>query len=128
MIFLLDTTVLIDLLRARNERRALLAELVEGGHMLATAAMNVGEVYAGMRPGEEERTEALLKNLELIPMTADIARRAGKLKCEWARKGQTFSLPDMIVAATAIGHGAVLMTDNHKHFRHIPGLEMYPLT
>lgn len=127
MILLLDTTVLIDVLRAHKDRRALLAELVAGGHILATAAMNVGEVYAGMRPGEEERTEALLANLEIVPMTADTARRAGKLRREWARKGQTFSLPDMIVAATAIEQGAVLMTDNRKHFRHIPGLELYPL-
>lgn len=127
MILLLDTTVLIDLLRARNERRALLAGLVESGHTLATSAMNVGEVYAGMRMGEEEKTEGLLANLELVPMTADIARRAGKLKAEWARKGQTFSLPDMIVAATAIHHGATLMTDNQKDFRHIPELKLYPL-
>jgi len=127
MIFLLDTTVLIDLLRARNDRRALLAELVEGGHTLATAAMNVGEVYAGMRPAEEASTEALLANLELVPTTAEIARRAGKLKAAWARKGQTYSLPDMIVAATAIQLGATLMTDNHKHFRHIAELTLYPL-
>lgn len=127
MILLLDTTVLIDLLRARNDRRALLAELAESGHTLATSAMNVGEVYAGMRMGEEEKTEGLLANLELISMTADIARRAGNLKAEWARKGQTFSLPDMIVAATAIYHGAALMTDNQKDFRHIPELKLYPL-
>lgn len=127
MILLLDTTVLIDLLRARNDRRALLAELVESGHTLASSAMNVGEVYAGMRLGEEERTEALLANLDIVSMTAEIARSAGKLKAEWARKGQTFSLPDMIVAATAIHHGAALMTDNQKHFRHIPELELYPL-
>lgn len=127
MILLLDTTVLIDVLRGRKDRRELLAELVEGGHTLATAAINVGEVYAGMRPGEEARTEALLTNLLIVPITAAIARRAGKLKCEWARKGKTFSLPDMIVAATAMEHGDVLMTDNYKDFRLIPGLNLYPL-
>jgi predicted nucleic acid-binding protein len=127
MIVLLDTTVLIDALRARNDRRAVLVELVEGGHTLATAAINIGEVYAGMRPGEEVKTEALLSNLECLPMTAEIARRAGNLKSEWARRGQTLSLADMIVAATAMEHGAALMTDNVKDFRVIRGLEMFRL-
>jgi predicted nucleic acid-binding protein len=128
MILLLDTTVLIDLLRGRKDRRELVAELVEGGLTLATAAINVGEVYAGMRRGEEARTEALLTNLVIVPMTVEIARLAGKLKCEWARKGQTYSLPDMIVAATGMEHRAVLMTDNRKDFRMISGLELYPLS
>jgi predicted nucleic acid-binding protein len=53
MILLLDTTVLLDVLRARQNRRSLLAELVAGGRLLATAAINIAEVYAGMRAGEE---------------------------------------------------------------------------
>lgn len=128
MIFLLDTTVLIDVLRARKDRRALLAELIESGHTMATAAINLGEVYAGMRPGEEARTEILLSSLECFPLTAAIARSAGKLKSDRARKGQTLSLADMIVAATALAHGSVLMTDNRKDFRPIRGLEIYPLS
>ena len=126
MIFLLDTTVLIDALRGRQNRRALLAELVEGGHMLGTAAINIAEVYAGMRAGEEARTESLLSNLECYPLTAQVARRAGTLKYESARKGQTLSLAGMIVAATALENGLVLMTDNRKDFAVVRGLEVYP--
>ncbi len=128
MILLLDTTVLIDALRARKGRRALLAELIEGGHTLATAAINVGEVYAGMRPGEEPQTEALISNLECFSMTEAVARKAGRLKCEWAQRGQTFALADMIVAATALEHEATLMTDNRKDFRMVKGLALYPLS
>ena len=126
MILLLDTTVLLDVLRARRNRRSLLAELVAGGHLLATAAINVGEVYAGMRVGEEKRTEAFLSSLDCYPITAAIARRAGSLKSAWAQKGKTLSLADMIVAATALEHGLALMTDNRKDF---PLLELnfYPL-
>jgi len=48
MQLLLDTSVLIDALRLRHGRRELLAELVQAGHTLATTALNVAEVYAGM--------------------------------------------------------------------------------
>lgn len=127
MILLLDTTVLIDVLRARKDRRGLLAGLVEGGHTLATSAMNIGEVYAGMRPAEEAGTDSLLTNLEHFAITPAIARKAGKLKSEAARKGKTVTLADMMVAAAAMQHGAKLMTDNHKDFLTVSGLEVFPL-
>jgi predicted nucleic acid-binding protein len=126
MILLLDTTVLLDVLRARQNRRSLLAELVAGGHVLATAAINIGEVYAGMRPGEELRTEAFLSSLECYSITGSIARRAGSLKSAWTRKGRTLSLADMMIAATALEHSLALMTDNRKDFP-LHDLTFYPL-
>jgi predicted nucleic acid-binding protein len=127
VILLLDSTVLIDVLRERKGRRELLVELVRGGHTLATSAMNIGEVYAGMRPEEEARTEAFLSGLECYPLTGSIARRAGSLKSAWARRGTTLSLADMLVAATALEVGAELMTDNRKDFP-VDELRLYPLT
>jgi predicted nucleic acid-binding protein len=125
MILLLDTTVLLDVLRARQNRRSLLAELVAAGHLLGTAAINIAEVYAGMRPGEEAKTETFLSSLECYPMTGAIARRAGALKSAWTRKGRTLSLADMTVAATALEHSLTLMTDNRQDFP-LPELTLYP--
>ncbi len=126
MIYLLDTTVLIDVLRSRHQRRELLASLVQSGHILATAAINIGELYAGMRANEVKLAEAFLNELECYSLTATIARRAGELKRDWSTKGKTFSLPDMIVAATALEHDLVLLTDNRKDFP-FPGLALFPL-
>jgi predicted nucleic acid-binding protein len=123
---LLDTTVLIDVLRARNNRRSLLAELVEAGHTLTTAAINIGEVYSGMKPGETDATEGFLSSLVCYPITGTIARRAGSLKSKWGQKGQTLTLADMLVAAVALEHQLTLMTDNRNDFP-IPGLSFFPL-
>ena len=116
MRLLLDTSVLIDVLRLRRGRRELLAELVQAGHMLATTALNVAEVYAGMRPEEAPKTEALLGVLDCYDLTGTSGRRAGALKRQWARKGRTLALADMIVAAIAQDRGCTLMTDNRKDF------------
>ncbi len=116
MNLLLDTTVLIDVLRNRRGRRELLAEAVREGCMLATTAINLAEIHAGMLPGEEVRTEEFLEGLECYPITKAIARRAGKLKWEWSRKGQTLALDDMLIAATAVEHGLTLMTDYRMDF------------
>lgn len=126
MTYLLDTTVLIDTLRARNNRRALLAELVRQGHTLSTTAMNIAEVHAGMRPSERDQTEAFLDQLRCLPITAQIGRLAGDLKSSYARKGETLQLPDMIIAATALENGLTLITDNRKDFP-IAELNLYNL-
>ena len=116
MRLLLETSVLIDALRLRHRRRELLAELVRAGHTLATTALNVAEVYAGMRPDEAQRTEVLLGALDCYDLTGASGRRAGALKQQWARKGRTLALADMIIAAMALEQGCTLMTDNRKDF------------
>jgi predicted nucleic acid-binding protein len=93
-----------------------LAELVLAGHTLATTALNIAEVYAGMRPNEAQRTRAFLDALDCYDLTAASAERAGSLKQQWARKGCILALADMIVAAIALDQGCTLMTDNRKDF------------
>src|SRR5260370_9290590 len=92
-------SVLIDVLGLRNRRREWLAELIRGGHILSTTTLNLAEIYAGMRPAEEGRTEALLSGLELYELNGSSARLAGSLKNTWTRKGHTLSVSVTIVAA-----------------------------
>lgn len=126
MRLLLDSSVLIDALRRRQGRRELLAQLVRDGHFLATSALNVAELYAGMRPEEKDQTEAFLAALDCYELTASAGRLAGSLKNKWARKGRTISIADAIVAAVALERDCVLATDNRKDFP-MPELDVYPL-
>jgi predicted nucleic acid-binding protein len=126
MILLLDSSVIIDVLRGRNGRRRKLGSLVERGYLPATSSLNIAEIYAGMRSSEEPRTTAFLDTLRCYPVTKSIARLAGTLKAQWAAKGQTLSLEDMLVAATALEHNLPLVTDNRKHFQ-VNGLRFHSL-
>jgi len=126
MKFLLDTSVLIDVLRNRNRRRQFIADLVQAGHTLSSSTFNVAELYAGMRSGEEADSEGLLAGLELYELSGSGARLAGKLKNVWSQKGRTLTLADSIVAAVAIENGCQLLTDNQKDFP-MPEIQLYPL-
>lgn len=122
----LDTTVLIDALRSRNRRRAFLAGLVASGRELVTSTISIAEVYGGLRPGEEQATQAFLTVLEWIPVSPAIAQRAGNMKAALQRRGHTRSITDMIIAATALESGVPVATDNRKDFL-VPGLTLFPL-
>ncbi len=126
MKLLLDTTVIIDVLRDRKGRRELLADLLRNGHSLSTSVLNVAEVYSGIRPGEEGLTEAFLDGLEEYELGSQVARAAGKLRITWGKKGRTISLADAIVAAIAIDQRCALLTDNRKDFP-MPELRLHPL-
>ena len=123
--FLLDTCVVIDTLNNKRRRPALLLDLVKSGHVLACCPINITEVYAGMRPKEETATEEFFASLQHVSITPSAARLAGELKRDYARKGTTLNLGDVIIAAVAIHSKLTLLTDNTKDFP-MAGLSLYP--
>ncbi len=125
MRLLLDTTALVQAMRARPETLSLLNDAVLQGHQLTISAINLAEAYAGMRRGEEALTQRFLESMFCFPISLSIAERAGRLKNDWVRKGKTFGLADMIVAATALEYNLSLITDNRKGFA-IPAISFYP--
>ena len=124
MTYLLDSSVLIDALNGRNDRAQFLTQLSEQNILLACCAVSVTELHMGMRPGEERSTDRFLKSLEFYPVTWEVAELAGDLFRQWRQKGQTLSFTDVTIAAVAITHGLVLVTDNRKHFP-MPELRLF---
>lgn len=114
--YLLDTSVIIDVLRGVRRRAEMIERLLEDGHSLACTAINVAEVFSGMRPRERGPTVSLLASLEHFDITRELAEEAGTLRREWAKRGRTLALPDCLIAAAALRHGLVLVTDNEKDF------------
>jgi hypothetical protein len=114
--YLLDSSVIIDVLNDKRSRGELLTGLAEQGHLLACCSINVTEVYAGMRQEEQARTAELLESLRFYAVTFPVARLAGLLKRDYTRQGITLALSDVTVAAVALYHHLILMTDNVKHY------------
>ena len=125
-LLLLDSSVIFDHLNGRHGRTEFLSSLVEQGHVLACCSVNITEVYAGLRADEEEDTVIFLDSLECLPVTPEIARRAGLLRRDWLKKGQTLSYSDVTIAAVALDYGVPLLTDNRKHFP-MQELQLLPL-
>ncbi len=125
-IYLLDTSVIIDALNQKHGRWQLLGSLVAAGDTLACSVVTLTEIYAGVRSKELSLTEQFLNGLEHYQLDARLARDAGLLKNEWAKQGRTLGAVDVIIAATALAHNLMLVTDNRKDFP-MTQLALYPL-
>jgi len=113
--YLLDSDVLIWQLRDQQETVALLARLSKTG-LLTCSVVSIVEIQAGIRRGEEKKTNALLDSLKTYDVTPAIANLAGKFIRDYRAKGITLDFVDSIVAATAVTHGLTLLTYNTKHY------------
>ena len=89
----------------------------------AISAVPVMELWAlaGMSSAEEERIDGALELMEIVPITAAIAKRAGLL-ARTHRRGKA----DLLIAATALELGMPLATRNTRDFKRIPGLKLIP--
>ncbi len=119
---LLDTTVLIDVLRGRAGTVGRLEALERAGERLFTTVVNVEEIHRGLC-SERERDAAarLLAGLRLTPLGRPEGRRAGGWRRDHAKRGVTLSQSDCLIAAGAVAAGARLATGNPKHFP-MPGV------
>jgi predicted nucleic acid-binding protein len=109
----LDTDVLIDLLRGRRATQAFLLEATRHS-VPCCSVISVAEIYAGMRAPESASTTALLDALVIIPVTRHTAEVAGQFKAR--TRARRLELADCLIAATAFAEGATLATGNVKDY------------
>jgi len=114
--YLLDTTVIIDCLRGRKEAVDFLTKIASDGSIVGCCAINIAEVYAGMRENEKQATKKFLDSLEYYEITRDLAELAGGYKREYTEQGITLSLSDVMIAAVAISNNLTLVTGNLRHY------------
>lgn len=112
---LLDTTVLIDALRGRPAVTRLVA-LRERGTVPWVCALNVEEVWRGMRPAEDAAVRRLFDGLRIVAIGRTEGERAGGWRRDFASRGITLAQADCLIAAAAVTLGAPLATGNPKDF------------
>ena len=114
----LDTTVLIDVLRGHRPALDYLRSLDEPP---ACSEVTRVEVFRGLRNRERDPAEGLMRAMRWSAVDEPIARRAGALGRTW-RRSHALATADLIIAATAQELGGELATSNTRHFPMFPGL------
>ena len=79
---------------------------------VCVTAVAIAEFFSGLVPEERPVWRRFLESLRYLQITRDAARRAGEDRYDFARRGQTLSTPDALIAAAAREHQAIVVTDN----------------
>ncbi len=123
--FLLDSDVIIWHLRGRKVVTEVLRDLQRFG-LPACSALSVLEVQLGVKKGEEENTDRLLKSLRIFDVDTEIASKAAQLIRRSKTRGVALDLPDSVIAATCILHDLILVTYNAKNYP-LSEIKFHPL-
>jgi predicted nucleic acid-binding protein len=122
LLWVLDSTVLIDYLRGRPAVERVRA-LAETGDVPATTAINAEEIVRGLRPSETEAATRLFAGLIVLPVDLAAAWQAGEWRRTFATHGVSLWQADCLIAATTATHDGSLATGNPKDFP-MPGLRV----
>ncbi len=61
---------------------------------------------------------------EIVPLSDEVVDRAADVYSDLRKRGLLIEDGDILIAATAIVHGWVLVTENRAHFNRIPSLSL----
>ena len=124
---LLDTDILSEVLKRRNSTvTAHAAAYLQTHGAFAFSAFTRLEIRRGYllanATRELPRFELFCQHCLILPVTDGVLDRAAGLWAEARRGGHPHGDADLIIAATALEHGRVLVTGNTRHFGWVPGL------
>ncbi|HEX3657883.1 MAG TPA: type II toxin-antitoxin system VapC family toxin [Pirellulales bacterium] len=126
---LLDTDVLSEVLKRKDQQVLITARQYLAEHQRFTfSAITVYEIVRGMRAtGATRQLAGFLKTVEtseVLPANLPVLMRAADLWSDARNSGHPRDDADLIIAATALEAGRVLVTGNTQHFSWIPGLRL----
>ena len=113
---LLDTDIVIHLLKKQPQIVARFIGLLESGTVLLLSPIVVAEVYAGAFEREYPEIEKLFGFCQRIGIDNDMGRQAGQYAFRYRKAYQGISLEDYLLAATARHYRCPLWTANRKHY------------
>jgi tRNA(fMet)-specific endonuclease VapC len=125
--YLLDSNTIIA--GIRGEPRALLNRLAAlAPSRLFLSALVRAELLYGAEKSQRAAAQAraalavFVDGFEPLPFDDEAAQAYGRIRTALERKGAGIGHMDCLIAAQAIARDLVLITDNLREFRRVPGL------
>jgi tRNA(fMet)-specific endonuclease VapC len=68
--------------------------------------------------------ESICQRNLILPLTDDVVEKGADIYADLHRRGSLIDDADILIAATALVHGLIMVTNNEKHYSRIPGLQI----
>ena len=131
MKYLVDTDWAINRLRKEEAFSQKLTELELEG--LALSVISQAEIYEGIYSSrnpdrdEAEFRDFLDQGVRILSIDEEICRLFAQERMRLRRQGTRIDDMDLFIAATALRHGIVLLSNNRRHVELVEGMELYSI-
>ncbi len=123
---LLDTDILSELFRKNPKILARASDYIGIHRCLNISQITKYEILKGLKAKKAEKQIELFNRFcainNVLPITDDVIVKAADIYASLKEKGCIISDADILVAAIAVVHNLVLVTNNTNHFSRIEGL------
>lgn len=128
MRILLDTNICIYLIKNRPESIRHRFESYRIGD-IGISVITIAELEYGVRKSQavernRKALDAFLYPIEFLDFDSASALAYGEIRSELERKGTPIGGMDMLIAAQAVAHDTILVTNNVREFSRIPNLRL----
>jgi tRNA(fMet)-specific endonuclease VapC len=125
--YLLDTNIVIYVLKRRPKE--VLDIFNANASRMAISSITLSELMYGAEKSLStdknlEAVEEFVSHLEVLPYDAKASQHYGQIKAALEKKGQIIGENDIHIAAHAISHGLILVSNNVREFKRVPNLAL----
>lgn len=90
--------------------------------VMTAAELRFGAEKAG-RPQLVELVEGFLERLAILDWTDGVCAHYARIRSALEQAGKPIGNMDLLIAAHAVSQRMTLVTNNLRHFAHVPGLK-----
>jgi tRNA(fMet)-specific endonuclease VapC len=125
--YLLDSNIVIYVLKRRPKE--VLDIFNTNASRMAISTITLSELMYGAEKSINidknlEAVEEFVSHLEVLPYDAKASQHYGQIKAALEKKGQIIGENDIHIAAHAISHGLILVSNNVREFKRVPNLAL----
>jgi tRNA(fMet)-specific endonuclease VapC len=125
---LLDTDVFSALMRQQPQVVARAQEYLSTHERLTISIITQYEILRGLKSrgasAQLATFEELCDSIEIVELSGSVVARAAEIYADLHRRGEVIGDADILIAATAIEHDLILVSNNQAHFSRIVGIRL----
>lgn len=123
-IILLDSSIIIEYLRAKNKKNTTLFNLSLNYSVFAISSVTEFEILCGNNDKINLFWKELIKSFVIFNFDSETASIASNIYKDLKRSNKLIGIPDILIAATSIKNKCRISTLNKKHFNRIENLNI----